>query len=202
MITAKEKPFKKVVDHLIDREKEAENPKHQFNYLKMSKPKSHRYLNSKALFDRLLKAFSHVLKLEWPHYHSAANKENVQDQSLLEQTQLSVNTNKTAATATSTSNPNNLNNVVKFPICEEFKTCVSNGNQLRIGFKWRGTKHKDVDVVVLINLGVKYVKEQDNSLVDRINESLLYICNEFFEHGGFFKAVNRFDMARMEQIVS
>ena len=203
MSITKDEPFRKVINNIINREKQLEN-NHQIkiDYLKLSKPKSYRYLNSKALFDRLLNSFSSVLKYEWPYYHNPANKENNLNDALenkSDQAPSALSTTHTVKTTTSIhSNPN----AIKYPICEEFKTCISNDNQLKISFKWKGVKHKDLDIIILINIGVKYFNGEDERIQNKINESILEICNKFFENGGFFKPVNKLDLFQMEQICS
>lgn len=203
LTTNKNEPFKKVVSTISNREKDLENVNVQFDYLKLSKPKSYRYLNAKALFDRLLKSFSIVLKREWPHYHNPLNKENLVDvENPLGPSALSTHTNKTSTSTQNTNSNNNPNNS-KYPICEDYKTCISKDNRLKISFKWKGARHKDLDLIILIDIGVKYDRNNDSSnlfLLNRINDSVLNLCNDFFEYGGYYKKVNSFDLARLDKI--
>jgi hypothetical protein len=71
---------------------------------------------------------------------------------------------------------------------------------LKISFKWKGVKHKDLDVIIIINVGLKYFNGEDTRIETKINECLLEICNTFFENGGFFKPVNKLDLFQMKQI--
>ena len=103
-----------------------------------------RFLNSRAIFDRILKHFINVLKNEWLVNQSPENA---------------------------------------LKISEDLRWCELKDNQIRVGFKWRGVKQKDIDVIMFINLAVKF---KDELIQERVNNLMISIINTFTQNGGFF----------------
>jgi hypothetical protein len=128
--------------------------------------KKTRHLNAKAIFDRLLRHFLVVLKKDWPEDRLKKYK--------------------------NTPHQFQHNNSAKnrFKILEESKVIDIRNNQLRIGFRWDGNKFKDLDVLLLINIGIKF---QDDLVEARLNESMLHIMNNFVtkNSGGYFQNIEK-----------
>ena len=127
--------------------------------------KTSRHLNAKAIFDRLLRNFSTILKTEWPELRLKSG-------SLVRK---SANNSKFKS---------------KFTILDESKVIDISNNQLRIGFKWQGVKFKDLDVLLLINIGIKL---QDEKVQAKLNESMTHILNSFVtrDSSGFHQNIER-----------
>jgi len=119
-----------------------------------------------ALFDRLLKHFSAVLKKDWPEARLKKTK------NLPQQYQSDIKFKN------------------RFKIFEESKMIDISNNQLRIGFRWDGVKFKDLDVLLLINVGIKF---QDDLVQTKLNESMLQILNNFVtkNSSGFFQNIEK-----------
>jgi hypothetical protein len=132
------------------------------NYLSQEvKP---RHLNSKAVLDRLLKHFSTVLKKDWPDV--SLNSNEIKKEMYLKQM---YQAKKNAYQYQQNTPP-------RIQILEESKSIDIKDNQLRIGFKWQGIKFKDLDVLLLINIGIKF---NDEKIQTKLNESMLEILNKF-----------------------
>ena len=96
------------------------------------KLKPTRYLNSKAVFDRLYRHFYKTIVREW----SALEFQNL-----------------------------------KFS--DEARSCEIKENQLKICLKYKGARLKDLDVVIYLNLAIKY---HDEIIENRILDSMVSIC--------------------------
>jgi hypothetical protein len=92
-----------------------------------------RYLNSKAIFDRLFRQFYRTIIKEW---------------STLEMQNLKFST--------------------------EDRSCEIKDNQLKVCLRYRGARIKDLDVVVYLNLAIKY---NDEVIENRIVDSMVNISN-------------------------
>ena len=123
-----------------------------------------RHLNSRAIFDRLLGHFSVVFKSMWPSQNQANGNENKK-----------------------------VKYSQRFQIIEDSKLIDIKNNQLRLGFKWEGIKFKDLDVLLLINIGVKL---QDPRIHAQLNESFMRILNTFVtgNAGGYFQVLFLYDL--------
>ena len=97
------------------------------------KLKPTRYLNSKAIFDRLFRQFYKKIIQEW----STLEMQNLKFDS-------------------------------------EARSCEIKNNQLKICLKYRSTRLKDLDVVIYLNLAIKY---NDEIIENKIVDSMVTISN-------------------------
>lgn len=112
------------------------------------KTKPIRFLNSKALFDRIYKHFHKTIIKDWSNFESQNLKFN-----------------------------------------SEYKSCEIKDNQLKIVLKFKGIKQKDLDVIIYLNIGIKYT---DEIIENKTIDSMILLSNNFFQNGGFFIKVIKF----------
>ena len=137
-----------------------------------------RYLNSKAIFDRLFRHFTQVLNSEWPESHLKP----------FTHTPATAKTRTKSNTNPSRSNAHQL--MHRFQIVDGSKTIDLRNNQIRIGFKWNGVKFKDLDIIIMLNIGIKY----RNVLIDaKVDLVLLDLLNKFVKNnsGGFYQNLKK-----------
>lgn len=116
----------------------------------------YRYLNSRAIFDRLLKHFNHALKKGWPSKPKPMSQPVHRLQIIGESSQLE-----------------NINE-------EELKKCYLKNNQIIVSFKWNGNKVlKDLTVNLFIDLAIRIDAQDAESVSDTINESIYNILKQF-----------------------
>jgi hypothetical protein len=132
-------PFQKIFSNIVNLQKTKQQQQQQ------QKLKPTRYLNSKAIFDRLHKQFYRTII-----------KENI--------------------------NSENLN--LKF--LEDYKLCDIRDNQLKICLKYKGLRLKELDIIIYVNIAIKY---SDEVIENRIVDSMVTTSNHFFQNGGFWLKV-------------
>ncbi|RNA39209.1 hypothetical protein BpHYR1_009527 [Brachionus plicatilis] len=119
--------------------------------------KSCRYLNSRALTDRLIRYFNYCLKNNWP--------------------KKTLSTNPGSKMPPNEASPSSFN--------EENRKCVMKNNQILISFEFNGTKSlKDAKINLFIDIAVKL---EDMDKIDNVEEtykSVLQILNQYSNDSG------------------
>lgn len=171
--SSNQEPIDQIYDNILRKKEKYKGFK---NYLAQEvKP---RHLNSKAVLDRLLKYFASVLKKDWPDL--TLNSNEIKRELLLKQIYQTKKNNYQYQS----------NTQARIQILEESKAIDIKDNQLRIGFKWQGIKFKDLDVLLLINVGIKF---NDEKVQAKLNESLIQILNKFItkNSNGYYQNIEK-----------
>jgi hypothetical protein len=178
-------PLKKILPNIrINHGKaSASNSSTTSNYLSR-RVKSIRYLNSKTLFDRIYKHFQRVLKFEWMQYIDEKNNDD--------------NNNNNINTNNNINNNTNSFNKASTTYFDREKSHELKDNQMRIRFKWKGLKQRDLEILLVINLALKF---SDKEFENRILNSMISISNNFFQYGGVFTQVPLINEQSMKFII-
>ncbi|CAF0827509.1 unnamed protein product [Brachionus calyciflorus] len=121
------------------------------NYLQ---PKSVRYLNARALVDRIIRYFNHVLKYNWPNRHK-----------IISQSQPKIQQNEVQNEISNDDND---------------RKCYIKNNQIVISFNFNGYKTlKDAKINIYIDLAVK-LEDKDQVINNvSVHKSILDILNQY-----------------------